>query len=233
MKNSPEWLPPVTLRESNRSRRVSVRISARHGLELIIPKRISRKKAFEFLTEKLEWVRKHLHLLQIKPQALTIPKTVNLMTINEEWQIHYNDRQKNKLREDKATCGLYFRHDIDATEVQRLLRSWLIKKGKRHLPELIEHYSQACNLPFNALSVRLQRSRWGSCNRDKNISLNSRLLLLPLELTRYIIIHELAHTIHLDHSSRFWNQVALFVPNHLALRSSLKKIEQDLPNWVY
>jgi predicted metal-dependent hydrolase len=233
MKNSPDWLPPVTLRQSERSRRIAVRISARNGLELIIPKRMSRKKAFEFLAEKLEWVRKHLHLLQVQPPALMIPQTINLLGVNEEWEIHYTDRQKIKLKENKATCGLYFRNDLQETDVQRLLKSWLIKKAKRHLPELIKHHSQTCNLPFNSLSIRLQRSRWGSCTRDKNISLNSRLLLLPPELTRYIIIHELTHTIHFDHSAKFWNHVALFVPNHLALRSDLKKIEQDLPNWLY
>lgn len=233
MKNSPEWLPAVNLRESTRSRRITLRISVSKGLELIVPKRTSKKKAFEFLQKKLGWIKKHLDLLKVNNDPIVLPSIINLATINEQWSIHYSDSQRSALKIDQATCGLYFQEGLDPNEMQRLLRQWLIKKAKKELAPMIRAHSIAYNLPFASLSVRLQRSRWGSCSYDKNISLNSKLLLLPQEITHYIIVHELTHTIHLDHSPRFWNHVASIVPNHYELRTDLKKIEQELPNWVY
>jgi predicted metal-dependent hydrolase len=229
---SNDSLPPFTIRKSQRSKRVSLRISPRTGLELVVPKRVSEKQALDFLQTQHDWIQKHSHLLNLQQgRGQPLPTRLNLAAINEEWQIDYQPAtpSKNRFKADNATCCLtiYGEPSVD------LLRSWLKRKAKRHLIALLQCYSQKYNLPYSHHSIRLQSTRWGSCSRRKDINLNCKLLLLPLNIVHYIIVHELIHTIHFDHSSRFWSAVTELVPNQLALRTELKNIEQSLPNWLY
>lgn len=82
------------------------------------------------------------------------------------------------------------------------------------------------------MSIRHQRSRWGSCSASGRISLNARLMFCPPETVRYVLIHELAHTEHLDHSPAFWARVAELMPDHELARRALNRVWQQLPDWA-
>jgi predicted metal-dependent hydrolase len=209
-----------------------LRISPQKGLELIVPRNSSKQKAINFLNERLDWIKKHQHLLSPERRQITIPQTFHLPTINEEWTVHYSPKQTKGLKVNRATCGLFLAQDIAPEEAVALLKSWLIKKAKQHLPALLQECSAKHHLPFGGISIRLQRSRWGSCSHDKNISLNCKLLMLPLEITNYILVHELCHTVHLNHSPRFWRKVEQIVPNYRQLCTELKVIEDSFPGWL-
>jgi predicted metal-dependent hydrolase len=79
------------------------------------------------------------------------------------------------------------------------------------------------SLPYNRVSIRGQKTRWGSCSSDKNINLNYKLLFLEPEFVKYIIIHELCHTIHLNHSREFWQLVGDFYPDYRDIRKQIIK----------
>jgi len=76
---------------------------------------------------------------------------------------------------------------------------------------------------FNRVSIKDTQTRWGSCSRKGNLNFNYRIIFLPEELARYIIVHELCHLKELNHSSSFWNLVAIAVPNHKQLRKKLRR----------
>lgn len=73
---------------------------------------------------------------------------------------------------------------------------------------------------------------WGSCTVKKDIQLNYKILFLPESLARYILIHELCHTIHLNHSMSFWKMVARYVPDYRAQIKALREADQFLPRWL-
>ena len=75
---------------------------------------------------------------------------------------------------------------------------------------------------FGRVSVRNQRTRWGSCSKAGNLNFNYRIALLPLALSDYIIVHELCHIGEFNHSDKFWSLVAVAVPNYLKIRKELK-----------
>jgi predicted metal-dependent hydrolase len=219
-----------TIRVSKRSKRITLRITPQKGLELVVPKNASKQKAIEFLNQRLDWIKKHEHLLAPEKRQLQIPNVINLPTIDEQWSVKFSSKQLKDFKIDRATCELYFREGLQSSRIAHLLKNWLIKQAKLHLPEILSACSEAYNLPYNSLSIRLQRSRWGSCSGENNISLNCKLLLLPYELTHYILVHELCHTIHHNHSARFWKEVAKHVPNYRELCRELRGIEDDLGN---
>ncbi|NJR40930.1 MAG: M48 family metallopeptidase [Leptolyngbyaceae cyanobacterium CSU_1_4] len=103
---------------------------------------------------------------------------------------------------------------VDPTHCSLALQYWLKRKAEAHLSPWLRLISQEINLPCHQISVRGQKTLWASCSSKKNISLNFKLLFLPPHLVRYVLIHELCHTIHLDHSQKFWALVEHKEPNY-------------------
>jgi hypothetical protein len=112
------------------------------------------------------------------------------------------------------------------------LRRWLMRRAQRTLPEWLEEVSQEAGLPFASVSIRGQRSRWGSCSADGDISLNYQLLFLPRHLARHVLIHELCHTVELNHSPRFWRTVARHEPDVARLRAEMRRSWSHVPDWL-
>lgn len=102
-------------------------------------------------------------------------------------------------------------------------------KGKEQARELIlerlNYFNQFYGFNYKRVSVRNQKSRWGSCSRDGNLNFNYKVLFLTKEVRDYIVVHELCHLKELNHSARFWALVARTVPNYKQLRKNLKNIQ--------
>jgi hypothetical protein len=88
------------------------------------------------------------------------------------------------------------------------------------------------NLPFNRISIRGQKTRWASCSTQKNISLNYKLLFLPPDLVHYVFVHELCHTVYMDHSSAFWRLVSEKQPDYQHFRHQIRDGWRYIPRWV-
>jgi predicted metal-dependent hydrolase len=93
--------------------------------------------------------------------------------------------------------------------------------ARRRVYVLIARLAPVYGLTVRSVSIRDQKSRWGSCSRSGTLSFNYRIALLPEPLAEYLVAHELSHLIEFNHSSRFWAQVARTVPNHRILRKAL------------
>lgn len=86
------------------------------------------------------------------------------------------------------------------------------------------HYASVYGLSYKKISIRAQKTRWGSCSKAGNLSFNYKIAVLPKEIAEYIVVHEICHLGAFDHSKRFWNLVAQTVPPHRAIRKALKNI---------
>lgn len=87
----------------------------------------------------------------------------------------------------------------------------------------IEYFNKTYNFSFNKISIRNQKTRWGSCSKNGNISFNYKIALLPEKMADYIIVHELCHLNEFNHSKNFWSLVAKAIPDHHDIRKDLKK----------
>lgn len=113
--------------------------------------------------------------------------------------------------------------------------SLLAKLGKRDYYKLkektrlfvynkVEEFNKFYNFKYNRISIRNQKSRWGSCSAQKNLNYNFRIVLLPERLANYIIVHELCHLKEMNHSKRFWKLVGKIVPDYKGMRKKLRNI---------
>ena len=99
----------------------------------------------------------------------------------------------------------------------------LQRLAQRELPERVQHLSATHGIAVSTISVRAQRTRWGSCSPRGEISLNWRLVQVPEWVRDYVILHELAHRRHLNHSARFWQQVERLCPDYEAAETWLRE----------
>lgn len=98
----------------------------------------------------------------------------------------------------------------------------LKKTGKKEITALVEKYAPIVGVTYGRVSIRAQKSRWGSCSRDGNLNFNCLLMMCPEEVREYVVVHELCHRLEMNHSERFWAQVEKVLPNYKQLRKWLK-----------
>ena len=117
-------------------------------------------------------------------------------------------------------------------EVNEALRRWLVRLTRRSVVPWLDELSAQAGLPYGKVSIRGQRTRWASCSSKGNINLNFRLLFLSPEVVRYILNHELCHTVHLNHSRDFWNMLACMEPDYRFFNSQAKRGMELVPEWA-
>jgi predicted metal-dependent hydrolase len=117
--------------------------------------------------------------------------------------------------------------------VRQLLLKWLIGHARAVLDAALNECSRDLGFAYDRVIVRRQRTRWGSCSARGTISLNCCLLFQRREVMRYLLVHELAHTRHMNHSRRFWQCVAEHCPAHRALDRELLDGWRHVPPWVF
>lgn len=108
------------------------------------------------------------------------------------------------------------------TELELIYQKWLYQKAIEFLPVRTFELAKENSLSPSKVSVRKQKTRWGSCSPSGAISLNYKLMMLRKELIDYVIIHELCHLVELNHSKRFWRLVGKIVPDYAELRKELR-----------
>ncbi len=111
------------------------------------------------------------------------------------------------------------------------LRRWIRRRAEDCLPPLLRQLGQRTGLEFNRVSIRSQKTRWGSCSARGNISLNDQLLFLPRPSVEYLMIHELCHLRHLNHSQAYWRLVAEHCPDYERHEKRLSQPRDWVPDW--
>ena len=106
--------------------------------------------------------------------------------------------------------------------------NWLKSVAKKYFDERAEQLSIALNLPYNKLFVRTEKRKWGNCSSLKNISLNWRLVKAPKFVIDYVIVHELVHTIMMNHSHKFWTLLRSLYPDYEKAQNWLEKYGSSL-----
>lgn len=157
-------LGEVTLAQSPRARRVSIRVRATGAVRLAYPFGVSRRRALAFLDEKTDWI---------------------LAT-------------RERLARRRAALPPQLPPAEQKTRIEELRRA-----AREDLPERIARLSAATGLRYEKLSIRVSRTKWGSCSGQNHISLSLYLMTLPEVLRDFVILHELCHTVHHNHSPRF------------------------------
>ena len=107
--------------------------------------------------------------------------------------------------------------------VQKLVLKWLLERFNEHLRKRLDYWTSVTGLHPREVKASNAKARWGSCDAEHAIKLNWRLSMLPTDLQEYVIVHELCHIAHLDHSPAFWREVEKVLPDQAARKKRLKE----------
>ncbi len=234
-------LPQYTIRESVRAKHVILKISLHDGLVVVVPRGFDVRQVAQILQERRGWINRGLERIERKKRVLEaesawdVPKELPLRAINEEWMIEYEQNHSSRItvtipdEMHLILSGSTANHAL----IGRALRSFLLAKARMDLRDLLLALADEHGFVVTKVSVRLQKTRWGSCSTQGAISLNAKLLFLPADLVDYVMIHELCHTVHHNHSADFW----LLVQEHLPQAQTLRRTLLDdawhlVPPWL-
>ena len=231
---------PYTLKVSQRAKSARLKMTPHGGLVVVVPPGFDKKKIASLLLHHEEWIKKvtakfDAHRQTPPPQSENgLPATIVFPDFAESWSVAYThagsgevemvERQGNRLlvSGDVANIAL----------TCRLLCSWLKHRAQVHLLPVLEKLAAAHDFSYDSAGIRLQHSRWGSCSSRRSITLNSKLLFLPDHLVRYIMVHELCHTVHMNHSREFWSLVHQHDPLCHTSNLEMKSAWKYVPKWV-
>ncbi len=228
-----EWPPVYTVRRHSRARHVKLAYSTAHGLRITLPTRFSAKHLPSILEEHKDWIIRQTSLYAPQKQSAVRPADIHFQAFAQQWTVHYFQSDKSPRIKQFNNDGIILSGDIKEFDVCRdKLSRWIKKQAKLLLIPYFENLAEELGLPFHDVTIRSQSTLWGSCSQDKSIRLNYKLLFLPAHLMRHIMIHELCHTRHMNHSEKFWQLVASFDHNWIINKKAMKSADKHMPAWL-
>ena len=170
----------------------------------------------KLLHDKKLWIEKqYIKFTQNRPKEIKLEDEVllfgNIYSINQE-EFLFLRQKLNRLK------------NMNKMSILKCYYAFYLYKATKYLPQRVEYFANVMKLQFKELKFRKLKSRWGSCNSLGVVTLNSELMKIKKELIDYVIVHELAHLVYMNHSREFHNLVNFYLPNSQLLRKELKDI---------
>lgn len=207
------WLEEVgeiTLRKIRNAKRISLKVKQTGQVLVTMPFTASYGEALSFADSQKKWIQEIHEKVKTHQKEEVITSTQN--NVYPFFTIQFNTWDENSLKVQFKPPVLSIFHPAYVTEdhlkIQGLLKETigniLKMEAQRKLPQMVERLAKIHNFQYQKLSLRKSATRWGSCSSKKSINLSVYLMLLPDELIEYVILHELCHTLEMNHGPRFY-----------------------------
>lgn len=217
--------------ERRRGRSISIRVK-KEGVSVRAPRWTPLQEIEAFIREKSAWIRARRADFERQPPGFDWRDGGEICVFGETVVIRVKSvtdhaRAVTTLVEQELRVPLG--HAADEHALKEKIVAWLRAEGLRRFEEQCATLATQLGLQPPRVTLSNAKGRWGSCSARSGIRLSWRLALLPRHLTRYVIAHEIAHLVHMDHSPRFWAVVEQIHPGCKASRRELRKYELSLP----
>ncbi len=212
----------LVVRRSARARRLGLRIAGRDdSVELVLPRWSRESEGLAFLRERAEWV---LSRLQRLPQRVDFADGAILPLGGEPHTVRHDPgRHHPGRRRPVVIDGAEIIVSGEAAHLNRRLTDWLRAEAKRRIEPLAGEHAAAIGKRITRITVRDQKSRWGSCSPGGRLSFSWRLVLAPAVVLDYVVAHEVAHLAEPNHSPAFWRIVDRLTAKRTEARAWLRR----------
>lgn len=217
------------------------------GLEVRAPRWVPQHEVDAALRERQEWIVRKLREARLRSERKELGRIAwrdgaTLPYLGETLLVVLDPRHGfsgagAELHVDSSTLPGVARstlhvglpHSADASQVRDAVQAWLMRQAREHFSQRLSHFAPDLGVSWRRLSLSSASTRWGSAGADGSIRLNWRLIHFRPEVIDYVVVHELSHLRHMDHSPRFWRTVETLVPDYNRLRAELR--DDVLPAW--
>ena len=199
---------PYAVRRAPRAKRVRVAVEADGSVVVLLPPRAAERDAAAAVRELRPWIERRVGEAVARGRRMARPPGIVPFLGNELRLLPEAGRVRVRRRGDALLVPQDAAVHADAIE------RWYRRAARAEIAPRLDEAAAALGCSYTALTIRNQRTRWGSCSATGAMSFNWRLLLAPEEVLDYVVWHEACHLVHLDHSPRFWALLARYRPGY-------------------
>src|ERR1700722_2275869 len=222
---------PFAVRVSPRARRLTARVHVGGRVEIVVPVGVNAHTVRDFVQRFTPWIDRKVAAMQCFAAPFEpVPASVEFAFTAGKFAP--DGRMASNIRLEQTADRIEVQSPDDRG-ARVLLQGWLKRAAYERLAPRLLQMAKELNYPVARVSIRCQRTRWGSCSTRGTVSLNCSLLFLDLEVVRYLFVHELAHTKHMNHSPNFWRLVERIEPDYRRLDRTLLAGWRIVPGWVF
>lgn len=188
------------------------------------PKKKTEEEINIIVVKKREWIADKLRKIsEIKKPIPLVREFISgekVLIKNKQYRIkiHGQARVRSKITFSAGVIHIYVNQVLEGPdreqEVKKILKRWFNRYARNYFSQRIQKYQALLNVDIKGLSIREQRKRWGSCTSDNHLNFNWRVIMAPVTIIDYIIVHELCHALEKTHSARFWDLVKSVLPDY-------------------
>ena len=222
------------VRPSPRARRLAVRVLPGGLVEIVVPRGTRPRTIEQFVTRHRPWIERKVALyrpLEAVP-AGRLPARIEFAASGQGYELQFVESAASpRLIVDGAILRLHGAQARPAL-LRHVLQRFTMREAHATLAPWLAGLAASTGFHYERIQIRRQRTRWGSCSRSGTISLNACLLFQPPAVVNYLLIHELAHTRHMNHSRRFWRLLERLEPGWRELDAALSAGWRVVPSWA-
>lgn len=194
-------------------KKLSIHIDAIGLITVKVPRNTSEELIKSAITQKSEWLLSKLDAIsktKERPNKRVYHQQAKFMYLGKEWDLH----------------ELIGTEDLDEEALRKSLRKFYVSSCKKIIEERIKKFEKQLGVKPKTIEIVASNTKWGSCSSDKKITFNYRLVMAPLGVIDYVIIHELCHLIHMNHDRSFWRRVGSVAPDYKEKQTYLAQYGQ-------
>jgi len=218
---------PYQIIPDDRSKRIRIKADAENGLIVALPRRSRVQDAERFVLLQSEWILKQWKQIQkkraqFKEVGLPLLERSSVKYLGKEYQVIIDVGERHwppVVVEDDVLIV----HCVKAELAEGILERWYRQQARAVITGAIELYKTKMGVDYQTLSIKDQKTRWGSCSNKGNLNFSWRLILAPKYALDYVVVHELAHLRQMNHSTKFWKIVQMFYPEYEQAETWLKE----------
>ncbi|MCS7075227.1 MAG: M48 family metallopeptidase [Bacteroidia bacterium] len=206
-------------------KRITLKVDYTLKVKVICPFSCSKQEVERFVQKKQKWIQEQISYFKTLNYKQIPLKNNEILLFGSAYRFVYVPEMIGKTQLNHNKKMIY---TANLLTQKKILLQWYQKFAHLFLKERLAYWAKKHHFSYNKVTIRNQKTRWGSCSSVKNISLNWRLVKMPIWVIDYIILHELAHTVHLNHSKDFWALIQQLCPYYQKAETWLKEYGHQL-----
>ena len=226
-----EEIKQIDIQYRNR-KTLEIQIKPDATIRVLAPQKSTMEWIMEVLKSKESWIeKKRRSILENQPAKLGIEDGMKILESGEMVTLRIGQNGGSYPVErsgDTIYVNILWEWKGNESLIRTMLRDFYVSNTRRRVESAVKHWSGKLGLEPKCIRIKDQKRRWGSCSSKGNVNFNWRLSMAPDEILEYVVVHELCHFFHMDHSKAFWTVVARHLPDYKEKRKWLKDNGQRL-----
>lgn len=212
-----------------KQKRKTAKIEVDNSLQVIIkvPMRMTKRQIEQLIASHHEWIETTVRRKREFIMTQDWYYSGRLLFKGKYWNVERKSTSFDNFGIDFSDKGFIIVSDGSEKMERQLVANYFRNSAREELSELVKFYAEKLGVEYHKITIRNQATRWGSCSSKGNLSFNLRIMCAPKEMIEYVVLHEVMHLKHFNHSQAFWSAIEEIMPNYKECVNYFKQYGQN------